>query len=63
MATLMAHQHAIAAAVAVVSGYAAIRTGRSMIRAGVDVQDGGTWTALLILEITANFAAVGVALS
>jgi hypothetical protein len=53
----------IAALVAAISGYTVVRTGRSMMGAGVDIQDGGTWTALLILEITVNFAAVGVAIS
>jgi hypothetical protein len=53
----------IAALVAAISGYGVVRTGRAMMRAGVGVQDGGTWTVLLTLEMTINLAAVGVALS
>jgi hypothetical protein len=53
----------VAALVAAVSGYAVIRTGRSMMGSGVELQDGGGWAALLITEVCVSFAAVGVALS
>ncbi len=56
-------QSLIAALVASISGYAVVRTGGAMMRSGVSVQDGGSWTVLLILEMTVNLAAVGVALS
>lgn len=56
-------QALIAALVAAVSGYAVLRTGRTMLGAGVDLNDGGGWAVLLILEACVSFAAVGVALS
>ena len=43
-------------------GFAAVRTGGSMIRNGVDLQDGGGWAALMVTEVCASFAAVAVAL-
>ena len=53
----------IAALIAALSGYAVVRTGQSMMREGIDLQDGGGWAALLIAEVCVSFAAVGVALS
>jgi hypothetical protein len=53
----------IAALVAAASGYAVIRTGRSMMGAGVELQDGGGWAALLITEVCVTFTAVAVALA
>lgn len=53
----------LAALVAALSGFAVVRTGKTMMRDGVDLQDGGGWAALLIAEICVNFAAVGFALS
>ena len=53
----------IAALVAAASGYAVVRTGRTMMAHSIDLQDGGGWAALLILEVCVSFAAVGVALS
>ena len=56
-------QTLVAALIAAISGYAVVRTGGAMMRSGVGVQDGGSWTVMLILEMTVNLAAVGVALS
>ena len=56
-------QALIAALVAAVSGYAVVRTGRTMLGTGVDLLDGGGWAALLVLEACVSFGAVGVALS
>ena len=53
----------LAALVAALSGFAVVRTGKTMMRDGVELQDGGGWAALLIAEICVNFAAVGFALS
>jgi len=53
----------IAALVAAISGYAVVRTGGSMMRNGIELQDGGGWAALIIAEACVSFAAVGVALS
>ncbi len=53
----------IAALVAAVSGYAVVRTGRTMMGNGIELQDGGGWAALLITEVCVSIAAVGVALS
>ena len=53
----------LAALIAAISGFAVIRTGGSMMRNGVDLQDGGGWAALLITEVCVSFAAVAVALS
>jgi hypothetical protein len=53
----------LAALVAALSGFAVVRTGKSMMRDGVEIQDGGGWAALLIAELCVNFAAVGVALA
>ena len=52
----------VAALVAALSGYAVVRTGRAMMRSGVQLEDGGGWAALLIAEICVSFAAVAVAL-
>ena len=48
---------------AAISGYAVVRTGKAMMRDGIEIQDGGGWAALLIGEVCVSFAAVGVALS
>jgi hypothetical protein len=53
----------VAALVAALAGYAVVRTGRTMMRSGVELEDGGGWAALLITEICVSFAAVAVALS
>jgi hypothetical protein len=49
-----------AALVAAMAGLAVIRTGRSMMESGIEIQDGGGWAAL---EAMCCFAAVGVAFS
>jgi hypothetical protein len=49
--------------VAVVSGYAAIRHARQMMQEGIELSDGGGWTALFLVEFAACFAGVGVALA
>ena len=61
--TMPATRSLIAALIAALSGYAVVRTGQSMMREGIDLQDGGGWAALLIAEVCVSFAAVGVALS
>ena len=53
----------IAALIAALSGYAVVRTARTMVDGGVTVEDGGGWAALLIAEVCCSFAAVAVALS
>ena len=53
----------IAALVAAVSGFAVIRTGRTMMDQGVGLDVGGGWAALLIAEVCCSFAAVAVAMS
>ena len=53
----------IAALVAAVSGFAVVRTARTMVEGGFTVEDGGGWAALLIAEVCCSFAAVAVALS
>jgi len=53
----------VAALVAALSGFAVVRTGKAMMREGVDIQDGGGWAALLIAEVCVSFTAVAVALS
>jgi hypothetical protein len=53
----------IAALVACLSGYAVIRHSRSMIHNGVTANDGGGWTAVIMTEAIACFAAVAVALA
>ena len=53
----------VAALVAALSGSAVVRTGRAMMRDGVELQDGGGWVALLIAEVCVNFTAVAIALS
>jgi hypothetical protein len=53
----------VAALAAALAGYAVVRTGRAMMRSGVELEDGGGWAALLITEICVSFAAVAVALS
>ena len=53
----------LAALVAAISGFAVVRTGKAMMRDGVEIQDGGGWAALLIAEVCVSFAAVGVALA
>ena len=53
----------LAALVAALSGFAVVRTGKAMMREGVDIQDGGGWAALLIAEVCVSFTAVAVALS
>jgi hypothetical protein len=53
----------LAGLVAAISGYAVVRTGKAMMRDGIEIQDGGGWAALLIGEVCVSFAAVGVALS
>jgi hypothetical protein len=63
MTTMPATRSLIAALVAAISGYAVVRTGKSMMRNGIDVQDGGGWAALLIAEVCVSFTAVGFALS
>jgi hypothetical protein len=57
------HRALIAALVAAVSGYAAMRTGRAMLDGGFTVEDGGGWAALLIAEVCCSFAAAAVALA
>ena len=61
--TMPATQSLVAALVAALSGFAVVRTGKAMMREGMETQDGGGWAALLIAEVCGNFAAVGVALS
>ena len=53
----------LAALVAAISGFAVVRTGKAMMRGGIEIQDGGGWAALLIAEVCVSSAAVGVALS
>jgi hypothetical protein len=53
----------IAALIAAISGFAAVRTGGTMMRNGVDLQDGGGWAAILITEVCVSFVAVAGALS
>jgi hypothetical protein len=53
----------LAALAAAISGFAVVRTGKTMMRDGVEIQDGGGWAALLIAEVCVSFAAIGVALS
>ena len=53
----------IAMTFAVGSGYAVVRTGRSMTAAGVGLEDGGGWTALLIVEVLCSLAASAVAMT
>ena len=53
----------LAALIAAISGYAVVRTGKAMMHAGVEIQDGGGWAALLIAEVCVSFTAVAVALS
>ncbi len=53
----------VAMLVAVISGYGAIRHGRMMLHQGIELADGGGWTAIFLVELTACFAAVGVALA
>jgi hypothetical protein len=62
-AAMPATRSLIAALIAAISGFAVMRTGRTMMRNGVELQDGGGWAALLITEVCVSFAAVGVALS
>jgi hypothetical protein len=62
-AAMPATRSLIAALTAAISGFAVMRTGRTMMRNGVELQDGGGWAALLITEVCVSFAAVGVALS
>jgi hypothetical protein len=52
-----------AALVAAASGYAVVRTGRTMMNQGVDVAEGGGWAAILIAEVCCCFAAVAVAIA
>jgi len=53
----------VAALVAALSGFAVVRTGKAMMREGIEIQDGGGWAALLIAEVCITFTAVAVALS
>ena len=53
----------IAALVAAISGYAVVRHGRKMIHEGVGLEDGGGWTAILLLEVLCCFSAVAAALA
>ena len=61
--TMPAMKSLVAALVAALSGFAVVRTGKAMMREGVDIQDGGGWAALLIAEVCVSFTAVAVALS
>lgn len=61
--TMPAMKSLVAAVVAALSGFAVVRTGKAMMREGVDIQDGGGWAALLIAEVCVSFTAVAVALS
>ena len=56
-------QSLIAVLVAAISGYAVVRTGRTMMGNGIELQDGGGWAALLIIEVCVSLAAVCVALA
>jgi hypothetical protein len=53
----------IALLVAAASGWAVIRVARLMSFHGVGFEDGGGYTALLLVALTVNLAAVSVALS
>ena len=61
--TMPATKSLLAALIAAISGYAVVRTGKAMMREGIDIQDGGGWAALLIAEVCVSFTAVAVALS
>jgi hypothetical protein len=61
--TMPATTSLLAALIAAISGFGVVRTGQSMMRTGIEIQDGGGWAALLIAEVCVSFAAVGVALS
>ncbi len=59
---MSSHRALIAALVAAVSGFALVRTGRTMMHQGIGIEEGGGWAALLIAEVCCSFAAVAVAL-
>ena len=61
--TMPATKSLLAALTAAISGYAVVRTGKAMMRVGIDMQDGGGWATLLIAEVCVSFTAVAVALS
>ena len=53
----------IAALVASLSGYGFVRHSRSMLHNGVSGSEGGGWTAVIMSEAIACFAAVAIALA
>lgn len=61
--TMPSTQSLLSVLVAALSGFAVVRTGKAMMRDGVEIQDGGGWVALLIAEVCVSFTAVAIALS
>jgi hypothetical protein len=53
----------VAAAVALISGWATIRITRLITFQGVGIEDGGGYTTLLLVVLSVDLAAVAVALS
>lgn len=53
----------VAAFVAAVSAYAVVRTARYMSANAIELGYAGGWAALVLLEVTVNLSALGVAIS
>jgi hypothetical protein len=60
---VVAHASAIAALVALFSGWGLVHQVRSMLFDGVGVQDGGGFAVIVLVETGVFLAAVSVALS
>jgi len=52
-----------AALVCALGGWLFVRHGRQMLRAGVTLEEGGGWTALLLTEFMVSMVAACVAIS
>lgn len=58
---MLTHPAAIAAPVALISGWGIIHQARSMLFNGITAHEGGGWTALILAETMIFLIAVGIA--
>ena len=60
---MASHLSLIAALVAAASGYAVVRTARTLMHNGDTLADGGGWTALILTETMISLGAAAFAVS